>query len=220
VRRRTTSFEPSAHPTMRRRRGRLRVGLGAPRQARRAVQGLVADRATARTDGQACGSPCAARLVFEGFAPRLRPLSAVCQDPGVKWPCDRLSPQPNARCRHAYAAIGCLDSRSRPRPATNRSSRPLNPLRGRLLCCPSARRRRRADARIVVLRPDGQTVDMSQSTQLPPDSTDHESSAFEHRTPRLRSPTRRRMTSPATRDNLQGEIDAIALYSLAAGEGE
>jgi hypothetical protein len=43
----------------------------------------------------------------------LRPLSAVCQDPGVKWPCDRLSPQPNARCRHAYAAIGCLDSRSR-----------------------------------------------------------------------------------------------------------
>jgi VIT1/CCC1 family predicted Fe2+/Mn2+ transporter len=60
----------------------------------------------------------------------------------------------------------------------------------------------------------GQTVGMSQSTQLPPDSTDHESSAFEHRTPApaLENPTKDDLAR--YRDNLQGEIDAIALYSL------
>ena len=55
---------------------------------------------------------------------------------------------------------------------------------------------------------------MSQSTQLPPDPTDHESSAFEHRTPApaVANPTKADLAR--YRDNLQGEIDAIALYSL------
>ena len=54
---------------------------------------------------------------------------------------------------------------------------------------------------------------MSQNTQLPPDSTDHESSAFEHRTPApaVANPTKDDLAR--YRHNLQGEIDAISLYS-------